>query len=425
MKSSREKMLLFLIGTFSMTSIKLVGMIGISELIMLIVAPFVFLNKIYVLRKEGVMPILILTLLWFLGACLSDYLIGTPLLIALRGIAFPLVTFATIVCVYVCLRKDPYNLKYLIVGMTVSSILTIFFFKRNIGSGAVSAIEQTISYKLFWASLFTLIFTLPMQINYFKTPLIYAIPASLALSIYDLHIGGRSMFLIALVTSIMFMFVRHNTNKLKFLRKYSLVFLGLLLFVGIFAGSIYKKAVKKGWMGEAELVKYEQQTGGRGEDLLSIVMSGRSDFFVSLIAALDRPILGWGSHALDYNNCQVDFALKYGSDKAIEEALQFRRRVGIPRLPMHSPLTAFWAWHGIFGFLFWAYALYLILVVFIKHIADFPPYFGYLAISVPSFLWIILASPYTQRTGLCTLLAVCLLIKNMKQLPQGAYGGMR
>ena len=47
---------LFLIGTFSMTQVRLIGSIGISEVIVFVVAPFVFVSDYRFLKRDGFMP---------------------------------------------------------------------------------------------------------------------------------------------------------------------------------------------------------------------------------------------------------------------------------------------------------------------------------------------------------------------------------
>lgn len=415
----RKNVCLFLVGLFSYTSIRIIGMIGISELFLVVFSPFVFFRDAGRMRNEGTLLLSVLSLLWLFGAILADWMAKTPFEIAIRGVAFPVVTFASITSIASLVRNNLAGMKYLILGMFFSSIISIFAFQSHVmggyESGTAEAIQAVMEYKLFWPLLISGIATLPIQVWYFSTPNWYALLVTLICAFVNLFFGGRSLFLIGFTSFFLLCAVMKNANKIRSLKNKILLFLLIFAAVGFITSHIYKMAIKKGFLGEYEERKYLSQTE-RGEGMMSLLLSGRSDFFVSLFAALDRPVIGWGSHALDEKGYLIEFARKYGTDKGVEDALRLSEIMGgTPRLPMHSHLTGFWCWHGIFGGLFWLYAIYIVVKGLIKGASNYPASFGYLSVAIPFQVWTMLFSPYSRRIPESALMVFCVMILNINR----------
>ena len=414
----RKNINLFIIGLLSYTSITIIGTIGISELLLVFLSPFLFLMDFPKIRKEGTLILHVLSLLWMGGAILSDWIAGTPFQIAIRGVAFPMVTFAALTGIGHFLRNNLYGLKYLIIGMFCSYIISIFTLQSHVSggyeAGTAEALQAVVEYKLFWPVLISTILTLPIQAWYFSVPNLYAFSSTLVCAFVNLYFGGRSLFLIGFTSFVLLMSVNKKVRNIVLVKRNAVKYLILFFVIGFASSYIYKYAVKRGYLGEVEEIKYARQTE-RGEGIFALILSGRSDFFISMFAAFDRPILGWGTHALDMNGYMVDFARKYGTDKGMEDALRWAKIMGgTPRLPMHSHLTGFWCWHGIFGGLFWLYAIYIIIMGAFRGISNHPWAFGYIAVTLPFQVWTMLFSPYSHRIPECTLIIFCALISKNK-----------
>lgn len=411
--------LLFLIGCFSKTHITLIGSLGISEVFILLFAPIIFIRNVNLFRREKVMTLINLAFFWFVGAFISDLAIGSPFPVAIRGIAHPLMLLSSIICIYPLLRKDLDGLKWIILGFAFSEIISIFAFQSHLSggieAGSAEAIDKVVGYKLFWVGKATAIGELPIKGWYFEMPGIYSKFVPLGLATFALASGARSEFLAQMVSWILLMMGGKNIRRIQNMGRRTVYLLLALMVLGPVAKTIYKTAAKSGWMGESEEKKLEVQTK-TGDSALKLIMSGRSDFFVSLLAALDRPILGWGSHAIDYNDYYADFLRRFGdAEDAQKYELQLQMSNGVHFLPMHSHVTGFWAWHGIMGLVFWLYALWLITATLMKRIGVYPPYFGYLALVIPIMVWHILFSPFGLRTDKALLLVVCVIVRNIQQ----------
>ena len=98
-KGSAYGMLLFLIGLFSATQIRIGGKLGISEFVMVLLAPFLFLRNVSLLKRDKVLYFFVLIILWVVGAIVSDIVNGTYFNFAMRGIAVPITVFANTLCI--------------------------------------------------------------------------------------------------------------------------------------------------------------------------------------------------------------------------------------------------------------------------------------------------------------------------------------
>lgn len=414
----RLAMWLFLIGVFSVTQIRLVGKLGISEFAMVVLAPFVFCRDYAVFRREGVLPILYLCLLWLVGAILADWIAGAPLAWGLKGWAVPITTFCTVVCLYSLLRKNISNYKWILLGIAISHIISIFVFQRG-GAGDLEdnaeAINRVVEYKLFWTFMLSTWLLLPIQGWYYKTPNWYTLLVPFLLSLVNLKIGGRSAFLGPFVGFVILLFAHKRVQAMKAIKRNMLLIFIILGVVGLMAKKTYEYAVKEGYLGEAEMQKYEDQTK-TGTGFLNLLMAGRSEFFVGLIAALDRPIIGHGTRPFDTNGYQIDFLAKYGDQEDLEQYVKrLRRQEGMPLIPSHSHVICYWLWHGIFGLLFWLYVVWLAFVTFARRLHVVPELFGYLAMTAISFAWNVLFSPFGLRVTECLFFVLCLLVAREKR----------
>ena len=412
--------LLFLIGLFSQTQISVGGKLGISELVMVVCAPFVFLKNITLFKRDGSLCYFWLIILWLLGALFVDFYTENYIPFMMKGIAVPITVFANSACIYVLLRKNFDNLKWLLLGIAISGVVSIFIFQRGTAGdladslGMEAGIERVTGYKLFWVTQLTTWLTLPISGWYQKVPKTYSIPAILFLSAFNLASGGRSAFLVMAVSLLLITFAGKTREALKFIKKHIVFMLVLLCLMGVVAKMTYQFAAKQGLMGDAEEIKYEHDTE-QGSSALQLLMSSRGGTFVGLWAALDKPILGHGSVALDTHGYVLDFSSKYGTLEAYKQIEETRRQFGARVIPAHSHIINFWMWHGIFGLVFWLYVIVMTSKTLFSRMHIYPPWFGYLAVTIPAFFWDVLFSPLGLRVNAATLFVVMLLVAKLNR----------
>ena len=418
--NKRAAFLLFLSGAFSMTRINIGGKLGISEFVILLCSPIVLARNISVFRKEHLSLFLTLCFFWLINAILADWINATYLPFALKGIANPIMVFVNSMTLYLLLRRNPENLRFLVLGSAISTVISIFFFQNvtndelaQIGS-SLDATSKVVEYKLFWGNmtmawLGLLVTGWYLQIRQgLSLMLVGFIVVAYALC------GGRSATMSFLVSFLLIFIGGNRTQTMGRVKRHILWIVILLFVLGVIFKSAYKYAATHGLMGEMEARKYERQTAGSSGDLASMLVSGRSELFIATGAALDRPLSGHGSHALDNDGYVANFLSKYGSDtdrKLYYEAALNR----LHQIPFHSQIATFWMWHGIGGLLFWGYVLFLVVWTLMRGMAVFPPYFGYLALVLPIALWDIFFSPFGARIPECAMFVACLMVRNMSR----------
>lgn len=416
-----DAVLLFLIGCFAVTQVKIVGHLGISEFAMVAVAPFLFVSRYRLYRQAGFTTILWLSMIWLANAILSDYCNHIPGPLMARGIAVPIVVFSTIVCLVPLLRRNPSNLKWLLLGLAISSFISIFIFQRGQagelaaeqGSLSVGS-EHVTSYKLFWVFQLANWLSLPITGWYLSVPSFYVFPALIFMSIFNLLSGGRSMFLVTFFSLILVFIGRKNENGMKWIKKNWFIFLALMALMALAAKKTYEIAVVNGYMGAAEVGKYEEQTKA-GNGILKMLMGGRGEFFTGIYLALGHPLLGHGSHAIDFEGRKLDFYSLIGDDDAYNRAMFYRQMGRYGEVSAHSHIVTYWDWHGIGALIFWLYVAWLLLKTLITKLHTYPPWYGFMAVSLPATLWDICFSPLGLRTMFCTVIVACLMLRKMSE----------
>lgn len=414
-------MWLFLIGAFSMTQIRLGAKIGISELGCCLASLFIFSRDYISYKREGVSAYFNLLMFWIAGAGFSDFYNHSVFAQVMRGVSVPVTIFCVSVCIYHFLRRNPDNLKWLLFGIAVSSVISIFVFQRG-GAGDLAAegnmeaaVESVIGYKLFWSNMAKTWIYLPIQCLYLKVPLLYVVPALLAVSGINLLTGGRSSFAVSIMAIFLVLIGGKKVQSMSRVRKFFPMVAVAMIIVMFGIKGAYSYAATHGYLNEYETAKYQHQTA-QGSGFKSLLLAGRGDFFIGLFAALDKPIVGHGSQALDTYGYERDFVEKYGT---MEEAEQFRKAVmkGYLRtIKSHSHVICYWMWHGVAGLVFWLYILWLVVQTIMKRLSYVPEWFGYLAIVLPDFLWDYFFSPFGLRVTGCALFCTLLVLARIERM---------
>jgi hypothetical protein len=187
---------------------------------------------------------------------------------------------------------------------------------------------------------------------------------------------------------------------MKSIKKRFPIIMIFVLITGMFAKVSYKYAVKEGYLGDAEIEKYAKQTE-KGTDILSLIISGRVEFFIGLMAAVDKPLIGQGSQALDLKGYRGYYIGKYGTAEEVERHLRLERANSgfYATIPAHSHLICYWMWHGVTALIFWIYVLYLAVITLRKRLHYIPEWYGYFVISLPVFFWDYFFSPLGLRVN--------------------------
>lgn len=195
-----------------------------------------------------------------------------------------------------------------------------------------------------------------------------------------------------------------------------------IMFVAIIAilamNVIYRISATQGWLGEKARAKYELQT--RGETgIMRLLLGGRADAFIGLLACRDKPIVGWGPWAEDVRNYRQEFMSKYGTYEDFED--QLRRDEGgyythrLNLISCHSHITEFWLWYGVLGLIFILYVMYVFIRFLRQDVAAVPQWFAWLACAIPGTMWHIFFSPFSSRFGLPMMVVACLMARAVRK----------
>lgn len=417
-----DKWALFLIGVFSMTQINIIGWIGISELVLFLLAPVFIVQDWSLLKRHGFSTVIWLTVLMFFGGLVANGLNAIPFRDAVRGLAAVYAIFSIIVCLHHFMWRNIDNMKWLLLGIAISGVICTFVFQpgvdrtMNTGGEVLSgaeAMQNRMAYSLFWFAQLCTWVLLPIQTLYLLTPIAYVVVVfSLLMLNAMMSAGSRSGFGLLFISLVLLIIGGRRQRSMMRVRQHLLLMCvcGLFLVSGI--TSVYKFVALHGCMGNEQYEKYIKQSA-RGNDLLSLLMGGRTAFFAAFYAALDKPIIGHGSWALDYKGYYQDFLVRYGTAEEVEayQNSTFGRGERVGLLPGHSQIMGGWTWYGIFGLFFWLYVILLYFNTLRCNLAVVPQWYGYLCLTIPSAIWGVLFSPFGSRIPTVLVFIMCLFVK--------------
>lgn len=384
--------------------------LSVSEMIVLVMAPFLFISELPYMRKDGVITFLYVSILLFFGCVASLIANHAQFYQVIRGLSITSIIVCMVVVGHYMIRRDPNGLKWYFIGVTLSTFLCIYVFQRSVevylagGDTDAAAISTG---KLFWVDRLNALLTVPMLAYYLKTPLFYSVGVLLFLALFSIltTTSGRSASLVFFGMAAMVLVGRKKRTSMMALGKHFMLFFCFAV-LGLFLAKVaYQWAALNNVLGEEALEKYERQTvGGRG--VVSLLMSGRTDAFAGLLAVADAPFLGKGYWARDTEGYRERFLARYGTPDDYEHYKNYTAycmKMGFlpdKGIPCHSHIVSFWVWYGLPGLIFWLYVIYVMFRYLKNDVQFVPQWFFWLAGSVPVMLWHIFFSPFNARIGL-------------------------
>lgn len=415
---------LFLVGLGSYTQFHFVGSLGISELPIFLLAPVIFIRDYNVLRKDGFLIFIHLTILACIGCAISSFVNNTPMMFFIKGIAHPYSLFAITVVLHRLLRNNLNGIKYILVGCFLSGIIGMFIFQPEVitATGGVNvvgaeAIEASLNDVLMIGNKMKSLLCLPVSINYLGMPTylsVIAVAVSGFVYVFFSQSSGRSAAAATFLSVILIIAGRKKRVSIAALGRHIVLLVICLLVVVLLLKTAYSKAASSGVLGEGAYAKYVDQSRA-GDSFLKILMMGRMELFCGVGACLDRPILGFGPKGEDTKGYVEEYLRKYGGpEDYIQYVQSLHNRLKMygyvyKTIPTHSHIAMFWVYYGIAGLLIWIYVLWLIYVYFRRCASSIPQWYGYMVVTIPSAVWAILFSPYSGRVSV-SLYITCLLI---------------
>ena len=404
--------------------LQVVASLSIAEIMVLVGAPFIFFRNWRQMRHDGVAPFFMLSLLVILGCLVGSIANHTPREYVLRGLAVTVTTSCSIVFSHWILSKDPGGFKWYILGLPISAVLSIFVFRSSVEVTMLgNTVEDIMRGPIFWIARVKPFVMMPVQGWYLHMPIWISAIVPLAFAGFSMLIttSGRSAAISAIAFSALVIIGGRRRQTISRISRHLGVFClfgVMLVFLMYF---MYKVSASQGWLGEAAQAKFEMQTEGGSGGIGRLILGGRGDSFIGLLACRDKPIVGWGPWPNDLNNYTEEFLERFGTQEDIvsltndyERRLQMKTS-GRYGLSCHAYITEFWAWYGIFGLIFILYAIFVQIRYLKQYVSAVPQWYGWVACVIPGTFWAIFFSPYADRVGFPLLITACLMARAVRR----------
>lgn len=418
--NKRMTALWFVLGLGS--QLQVVASLSFTEAIVLMVTPFVIIHDYHQLKKDGLLPLFLLSFMVVVGCIIGSIANHTPREYVLRGLAVTCIICCAIVFSHWLIRRDPGGFKWYVLAVPFSAILSTFVFRSASEVASLGdSVEGIVSGPLFWIRRIKPLVWAPILAWYIHIPRLISVLVPMAFAVFAMliSISGRSTAIGALGFAAFALIGGRSRKSISIISRHfwSFVVVGFIL-VGVIYGG-YKVSAMQGWLGEDARAKFEMQTYGGEGGLGRLILSGRSASFVGLLACRDKPIIGWGPWPRDEGGYTLEFMKKYGTyeDYQYQIAIQeWHKKNGRYELLLscHSYITEFWAWYGIAGLVFWVYVIFVLLRYLKQDVAVVPQWFAWLACSLPSFFWAIFFSGMVDRVGTSMFIVACLMARAVR-----------
>lgn len=293
--------------------------------------------------------------LWIFAILLSDAINGTSLLNMGRHLSSPLLGGCSLLLVISILSKNPYSL---LTYFAATAVMKAIFGEAQYGDAFA---DQALN----WANIQQDTNLFKVKVEPALTPiilmvaciaaqknLVYSIVILLMGALIYLIFDARSIGALLFLSSLTLLGIR---SKLKFTTGRAFVYglVAILLSYTAFATHV------------TYTINYNAE-GHNGKQIarmenpynpFELLIQGRSEWLVMPLAALEKPVFGWGSWAEDkdrrFTHLQSDLISDY------ENVLPDDYTAYIP---VHSVIGAAWVWSGAIGL----FAMILLLVALLK-----------------------------------------------------------
>ena len=396
MKASNKSLLTFLFGLGSLTQIRIVGAMGITEFVCIVAAPFVLISQWPNMRRTLIRPLLMLAAAWFFSAIITDFWWrDTYWIPAIKGSMAIAFMVAGTICAYGLLKDDLLRVRWYALGAFVSAILSMFIFRPQYLISYAEVLQTTAEELTNFKSTYVIIYLTGMRafVAFIaeKTPVLAA-AVTLGIALMSLLNGSRSVFLIYAICAFIILIAYRRVRFFHALQRQFFVAATCAILALNAATSTYEFMAEKGWMGQSE---YEKMLIQKESDIG--YLSGRGEFIGGFFAALDSPLLGHGSWAIDETGKYYFQVAEVVGDETGLNRLQNTRRFRY--IPCHSHVIQAWVWHGFAGALFWIVILvwivrYLRTGVQIPHTLT-----GYNILISITLIWNVFFSGFSNRLG--------------------------
>lgn len=405
------------LGVASGLFVKIIGYLTMLEAYFLITFPLRMQSVLNAAFARGCVTFTVLWIGWVVGAAIADIANDSPFSLAARGFSRAFFLGFLCLCLVPLWARMPRSFEAFLAGVPVAHVIGLKYFR----SGTYTTLDGEIDASTLgwenWTNYFvTSIVVYIIASQWRKRPWQCVAIAGLSGGV-NLAMGSRSAGATQLLAAaVMPFFIQPSRNAdlswRRIVRKLGMGRLVAIVVVAVIAtaavSETYGYLATSGRLGEKAKVKYEKQKNAKG----GMLVGGRSEFFIGLAAALDKPLLGHGSWPEDTVGYAEKASARFGVE--IKEDRNHDKRLR-KFIKVHSAVMSAWVDHGILAAMFWVYIFILVLRNVPRAVTYMPEYAGVIVFNAVAFLWAFFFSPIQQRSY-NAIVFVPLLIIQMRHM---------
>lgn len=313
--------------------------------------------------------------LLIIAQCISEFMIHNSLTNALKGIAVTVMTLFIMLFFLEKILKDISLLRWI----PITTAMSLLIFGDQFG---FADNDESAYFKFYLAPIiiYSVCFITMIQWKWFQKNIIILL---LCTSIFIIIGGARSLGFSLLFTSIFYViYTKYKTIKLRTIIP---GIIATLILVQSFLTFVYIPKVKAGeWGSDQNRSQFEMIDWN--SNILMLLFAARTDFFVSGIAFLDKPLWGHGSWAMDTSN-------KYYLLQAHLLGEEIHNTEKLRMVPNHSVVMGKGTANGVFAFFIFLWIFITIYKIGLRGLRNGSPYNIFLIWTIISSFQLLMFGP--------------------------------
>jgi hypothetical protein len=410
--STQAVLAAFLLGIGSRLNVQVIGFLPLSELAILLLAPFILPTLTSQKTIKPVKTAVIFATIWLITQVATDLLLQTRFDLAARGAARVIVLLAMIPFFSWFLSTHLVaKIAWITFGAIPGQVLSAYVLR----SGTHEARERIyghveLTWQTHWVLVGNCLVFLSALLIYHRSRI-----ASYLTGVFwgalQIYMGSRSAGAVPLAAVGLTAAYNFFTNRRVLFARVSLTkLLGISVASVIAIGIIYQTyqyTASEGLLGREAQAKYEVQARHK----FGLLIGGRTPIIGGLIAISESPLFGYGSWPLDKQR----FYLR-ACELADERPEMSFYKIGYPLIPTHSHVVGSWVEGGLLAALFWFYVLYVCIRTLITPLYHENRLRLWASVAAVLLVWDVLFSPIHGRMNFAMTITVFLLERRSAKL---------
>jgi len=335
--------------------VKLVGNISLGDIALIMLFPYlVYRNNLLISTDKFFRRITLLYVLFFIAQIISEIANGNQMVNALKGFSITIVSYVTLYFFYSIIQKDS---KYILLLLVFETCKLLLFINASNISQTVFEVDFSSStyYKFKVVPILSNLFLLLSYFLLKHTNKVITACAIAFLIFLNLVFGARSANIPLFFSILMLLASKWLLNNRKSVI-FSLTFI-IIISYGVYClwvNSTINKGITKVSSNNEQFLRMKNPYNP-----LELLVQGRTEFFVGLVAFSDRWLWGFGAWPIDkdYKYYYMILLMKFNDVR--DDFDTYLEEQGVPS---HSVVVGAGVNYGIFGFI----AMTIILIFFIK-----------------------------------------------------------